>query len=147
MAAGTLLGDGHSVCPQAATTRKVADCCLHYWYQAAERGLGMCFLVLGPEAQIPTPTPHSILSHKWCTNEHSALQQLLAADSSLLAQVALARQPLSGRASQHSQHSTTQHGMVQYKAQHMTAQDGTKRHGTNGTTRHGTAQFPSRCIP
>lgn len=72
MAAGTLLGHGDFVRPQAATRRKVADCCLHDWYQAAERGLGMWFLVLGPKAQIPTPTPHSILSGRWCTKECSS---------------------------------------------------------------------------
>jgi len=72
MAAGTLLGDGDFVHPQATTTRKVADCCLHYWYQAAERGLGMCFLVLGPKVQIPTPTPCSILTGRWCIKEHSS---------------------------------------------------------------------------
>ncbi len=72
MAAGTLLGDGDSVRPQATTTRKVADCCLHYWCQAAERGLGMCFLVLGPKAQIPTPAPHKILSGRWCIKKCSS---------------------------------------------------------------------------
>ncbi len=72
MAAGTLLGVGDSVRPQAATTRKVADCCLHYWYQAAEHGLGMCFLILGPTAQTPTPAPRSILSDRWCTYECSS---------------------------------------------------------------------------
>ncbi len=69
MAADTLLGVGDFVHPQAATTRKVADCCLHYWYQAAERGLGMCFLVLGPKVQIPTPAPRSILNGRWCIKE------------------------------------------------------------------------------
>ena len=69
MAAGTLLGVGDFVHPPAATTRKVADCCLHYWYQAAERGLGMCFLILEPKVQIPTPALRSILSGRWCTRE------------------------------------------------------------------------------
>lgn len=72
MAAGTLLGDGDFVRPQAATTRKVEDCCLDCWYQAAERGLGMCFLVLGPKVQIPTPAPRSILSGRRCTQRCSS---------------------------------------------------------------------------
>ena len=89
MAAGTLQGVGDFVHPQAATTRKVAAWYLHYWYQAAECGLGMCFLILGPKAQTPTPAPRSILSGdgvpknaaRHGTPQHSAAQRSIVQHS------------------------------------------------------------------